>query len=176
MSTTLEPHVAERNGAARSAEATATTLRVVKAEEVRKVAEALQSIRGAPAYVVNRAGELVVTTAPVSGDEILITCSPPWTVVDRRHFLTHTATRESGTTVDMMKFDAVFTSEAAFEKFALPYYAGYFEPTELEVLRTNFNQPGVYALVHLPKSEPSTITETAMFVTETRLVPLSSFL
>jgi hypothetical protein len=46
--------------------------------------------------------------------------------------------------------DAVFLSQAAVEKFLLPYYARYMTPLQLEEVRRDcFDTPGVFAVLHL---------------------------
>ncbi len=76
-----------------------------------------------------------------------ITVDPPF--VDREGKL---ITRVEG------KYDAMFWSEAAVEKFVIPYYARFNTAHHIARIMTAFNHPASMAMIHPPLSDIQFIT------------------
>lgn len=75
--------------------------------------------------------------------------------------VTEAGTTSDGFTIDdASKYDSMFYSAAAVEKFAVPYYSRvYGSAVGQEVLR-NFQQPDVMVMVHMPWTEYAELTDT----------------
>ena len=132
--------------------------RTLSANELRRLAEAVDGVRDQPAYIVWGEHGPEVKTHVAKGDDVMAECRTNNVVSGRRRFTSITVdppfVDASGAPVTDIasRFDAMFWSESAVEKFALPYYLRYHTPAEVDEIRTLFDQPSVYALMHLPLS------------------------
>lgn len=133
--------------------------RQLTAEELRKLAEAVDGIRDRPAFLVwTAAGDLQAKTSLDPGDELIVECKTSNAVPDRQQFrsiaLDPPILDEKGSPVTDIpaKYDAMFWSEAAVEKFVLPYYARLNRPSVVAAMLQAFNHPSVCAVIHPPLS------------------------
>ena len=133
--------------------------RTLSANELRRLAEAVDGIRDAKAYVIWGASGPEVRTSVKPTDDVMAECETRNVVHHRRSFDSITidppVVDGRGRPVrDLAKrYDAMFWSEAAVEKFALPYYLRFRTPAEVDAIRTAFDQASVCAMIHPPLSD-----------------------
>jgi hypothetical protein len=137
---------------------------------LRQLAEAASGIRDKDLYFVVRRG-----ASPGSDMAFEILYADPGTVPDATVIRCRTAritpdkpvsqlalTMDSGAVSENLAkiADAVFWSESALQKFAVPYYAsvgGDRALSRIADLITTFSKSDVAAMVHLPKSDYTTV-------------------
>ncbi len=138
--------------------------RPLTANELRRLAEAVDGIRDEPAYVVWSGGEPMVKKQLDDADELIVECE---TNNDVRHRSRLKSITLDPPMVDQHRvpvtdlsgqYDAMFWSEAAVEKFVIPYYAGFNNAADLARIEKSFNHPSVYAMLHLPFTEVCVLT------------------
>ncbi len=130
----------------------------ITASDLRRLAEAVDGVRDVPAYVVWGKDGPVVTQDRPPADEVVFECVTNNSVPQRARL--HSITLEPGVVTSdgkpvtnfAAKFDAIFWSEAAVEKFVLPYYARVATVGEAARMRKAFNHPSVAAMIHMPDS------------------------
>jgi hypothetical protein len=142
------------------------TAGAVNANDLRRVAETADGLRG------KRLGLIVddkgyVDAIPLenvkAGQQVLLEVETPLVGPgipgDARTLITFRGiTYGPGTDLDTA--DAVFTSQAAVEKFVLPYYVRFRSGAELQELQDKlFKDKDVIAAVHLPVSVTKAFTE-----------------
>jgi len=99
-----------------------------------------------------------VTTSVKTGDDVMAECETDNIVGARRHLRSITLDPPvvDATGAPMRDFatryDAMFWSEAAVEKFMLPYYMRHRTPAEVASIRDAFNHASVCAYIHPPTS------------------------
>ena len=138
----------------------------IKASTLRRAAEAADGLRNKDVYlrVKEHDFEHHDKEPPASADAVVIRCQsddklPPGsrpTILEikaktRKH---NNAPREHLLHRD---YDSIFWTESAVEKFVYPYYArvyGRDAPERLAVIRDAWESDMVFAVAHLPKSEP----------------------
>ncbi|MEO6778418.1 MAG: hypothetical protein ABI194_03115 [Gemmatimonadaceae bacterium] len=132
--------------------------RQLTANDLRRLAEAVDGVRDETAYVVwGNTGPEVRTQRPAS-DEVIFECMTRNAVPDRARIgaitLQPPVIGSDGKPLPdfARRFDALFWSEAAVEKFMLPYYAGFSSPGQIDRMRKAFNQKLVVAGAHMPES------------------------
>lgn len=147
---------------------------LLTANDVRRLAEALDGNRDAPVLVVLREGKLrwlPEGVKPQAGDQELFTVQTDNANPGRKQL---EAVRlsppvnlpgKADETDDVVQaFDALFWTEAAVTKFVLPYYLRFYTPQEVNELWMAFlglrpdgsrdEESTVLAFGHLPYSEP----------------------
>ena len=141
--------------------------RQLTANDLRKLAEAVDGVRDETAYVVwGKEGPEVSTQQPAS-HEVIFECMTSNVEPDRRKMVAIKLERPVITaegkplTHFERRFDAMFWSEAALEKFMLPYYARFSSPRQMDRMRNASNQKRVLAVMHVPWS-------TSRFLTSAR--------
>jgi len=122
------------------------------------IAEAVDGVRDTKAYVVwGRTGPEVRTQLE-PGDDVMVECETDNAVKRRARLAAITldpaVTDGAGRPVTDIatRYDAMFWSESAVEKFVLPYYMRYRTPAEVGRIRGAFDHPSIYAMVHPPAS------------------------
>jgi hypothetical protein len=137
----------------------------VKAGTLRRAAEAADGLRGKNVYLlvgVDTFEAVERLPDPVPEDVFIIACrTEDHPVSGRPDLLELKAVTQQGlqTKVQELKdaYDAVCWRESAIEKFVQPYYArlyGVDAPVRLGLLQEAWRDPRVFAVAHLPKSEP----------------------
>lgn len=132
--------------------------RTLTANELRRLAEAVDGVRDEPAYIVWGANGPEVKTSVGKDDDVMAECRTPNKVSGRRSFRSITTdppiVDATGTPITDIasRYDAMFWSEAAVEKFVLPYLLRYTTPKEVDEFRALYDQQDVAAAVHLPLS------------------------
>jgi hypothetical protein len=133
--------------------------RLLTADELRKLAEAVDGIRDRSAYLVwTASGEPQAKTSLDPDDELIVECETRNAAPERQSFrsimLDPPMLDEKGNPVTDLpaKYDAMFWSEAAVEKFVLPYYARLNKPSVVTAMLQAFNHPSVCAVIHPPLS------------------------
>jgi hypothetical protein len=132
--------------------------RPLTANELRKLAEAADGIRDKTAYVVWSGDEPQVKTKLDDGDELIVECETRNDAKKRASFtsivLDPPLIDADGNAIKNIadKYDAMFWSEAAVEKFAIPYYARFTSPQDLARMLDAFNHPTTLAMMHPPLS------------------------
>lgn len=140
---------------------------VLDAAILRRIAEAASGIRGKDLYFIVRrspvdpwsdfAFEIVDRNPGDVADAMVIKCRTAYTIPEKpvkKVVLTTDSDSVSENLADLA--DAIFWSESAVEKFAVPYYAsvgGDMADWRIADLLSTFGQDKVAALVHLPKSD-----------------------
>lgn len=138
--------------------------RPLTANELRRLAEAVDGIRDEPAYVVWSGGKPKVTRRLLDTDELIVECETKSDLPARPAFnsivLDPPMVDQHRVPVTKLssKYDAMFWSEAAVEKFVIPYYARINTANDVARIRKAFNHQSVYAMVHLPLTEVSVLT------------------
>lgn len=133
--------------------------RTLSANELRRLAEAVDGIRDEKAYVVWGESGPEVKTSVEKGDDVMAECETRNVVSGRSRFhsiiVDPPVVDGSGRRVTdfASRYDAMFWSEAAVEKFVLPYYLRFRTPADVDTIRTLFNHPSVYSIVHLPLTD-----------------------
>lgn len=150
------------------------------ANDVRRLAEALDGYRGDPVQVVLRDGALVWLPngeQPKTGDRPLFDVqtkdtNPARPALKAIRLEPMVTAPGGGDAVDdvLTVFDALFWTEAAVSKFVLPYYMRFYSPEDVHKLWLAFlgmNADGtldgeneILAFGHLPFSEPSLVEST----------------
>ncbi|HEY8309798.1 MAG TPA: hypothetical protein VIG47_04545 [Gemmatimonadaceae bacterium] len=135
--------------------------RTLTANDLRALAEAADGARDKPAYVVwGDDGPELKTERPPASTEVIFECATNNVVPNRAklHSITldpPVVTSHGKTVTDIVtRYDAMFWSEAALEKFVLPYYLGSGKPELVDRIRKAFNHASVVAIMHLPDSSP----------------------
>lgn len=132
--------------------------RPLTANELRKLAEAADGIRDKTAYVVWSGDEPQVKTKLDDGDELIVECETRNDAKGRAAFksivLDPPLIDADGNAIKNIadKYDAMFWSEAAVEKFVIPYYARFKSPQDLTRILDAFNHPTTMAMIHPPAS------------------------
>lgn len=132
--------------------------RPLTANELRKLAEAADGIRDKTAYVVWSGDEPQVKTKLDDGDELIVECKTRNDTKARAAFksimLDPPLIDANGKPIEHIadKYDAMFWSEAAVEKFVIPYYARFKSPQDLVRIRDAFIHPATIAVIHPPVS------------------------
>lgn len=135
------------------------TLTTLTASDLRRIAEKADGLRGVPlALYVTGDGYADVEPlddAQKGGRKILLELDTenkgPGLHGDAKIQLSFQGTIYNHAGLETA--DAVFTSQAAVEKFVLPYYMRYGSASEVEELQENlFKDPDVIASIHLPTS------------------------
>lgn len=132
--------------------------RPITANELRKLAEAADGIRDEPAFLVWRDGIPKITRRVESSDELIMECRTPASAPRRPSFksihLDPPMVDQAQVPVPDIatRFDAMFWSDSAFEKFAVPYYARISTQNELERIRAAFYSSTTFAMIHPPLS------------------------
>ena len=140
--------------------------RSLTASELRKLAEAADGIRDQPAYVVWGPNGPEVKTTLAKNDELIVECDTKSDVKSRPAFKSITIdpplVDRNGHRISHVerKYDAMFWSEAAVEKFVIPYYARFTTAHHIARIMTAFNHPATMAIIHPPLSEIQFITST----------------
>lgn len=138
--------------------------RSLTASELRRLAEAADGIRDQTAYVVWGTNGPEVKTRLEKGDELIVECETSSEVKARPVFksiaLDPPIVDSEGNPVTHVeaKYDAMFWSEAAVEKFVIPYYARFMTPDDLVRIMTAFNHPASIAMIHPPLSDAQFVT------------------
>lgn len=133
--------------------------RTLSANELRRLAEAVDGIRDTKAYVVWGANGPEVKTSVAAGDDVIAECETNNVVGNRPRFrsigIDPPLVDRSGRPVKDLAshYDAMFWSEPAVEKFVLPYYLRFHTPAEVDAIRSAFNHVSVYAVIHPPLSD-----------------------
>lgn len=138
---------------------------VIKAGTLRRAAEAADGMRGRDVYLqVGRDSFEILQQKPTdqNPDRVLIQCrTDDFPVSERPTLLEVLAITSKGgeTKTHSLRptYDAVFWSESAIEKFVQPYYArmyGVDACVRLCLMQQAWRDPMVFAIGHLPKSEP----------------------
>jgi hypothetical protein len=132
--------------------------RTLSANELRRLAEAVDGIRDRKAYVVWGADGPEVKTRVSATDDVMAECETTNVVRGRSRFdsisIDPPLVDRGGKRVSDVasRCDALFWSEPAVEKFVLPYYLRFRTPRQVDTIRDLFDQPSVYAIMHLPLS------------------------
>ncbi len=139
-------------------------VRQMTANDLRKLAEAVDGIRDVPAYVVwGKDGPTVTKERPEHGEPIF-ECMTKNTEPGRAKFRSITldpaVVKADGKPMTDIaaQFDAMFWTEAAVEKFVLPYYMRMEAPEEVSRIRKAFNHESVFATTHMPDSTTCMLT------------------
>lgn len=132
--------------------------RHLTANDLRRLAEAVDGVRDETAYVVwGNTGPEVRTQRPAS-DEVIFECmtsnSEPERARIRAITLHPPVVASDGTPLTdfATRFDAMFWSEAAVEKFMIPYYIRFSSREHIDRMRAAFKQKHVVAMLHLPET------------------------
>lgn len=138
--------------------------RQLTANDLRKLAEAVDGVRDETAYVVwGNEGPEVRTQRPDS-DDVIFECMTRNAEPNRAKMVAIKLDRPVITsdgkplTHFERRFDAMFWSEAAVEKFMLPYYARFSSPDQMDRMRNASNQKDVAAVMHVPWSTSRYLT------------------
>ena len=150
----------------------------LNANDVRRLAEALDGFRGDPVRVVLRNGRLCwlpSTARPLPSDKELFEVQTQDAAPARPKLgavrLEPRVVRPNGEVVDDVRdvFDSLFWTEPAVSKFVLPYYMRFYSPEDVHALwmaflgrkpdGTDDTELQVLAFGHLPHSEPEIIEE-----------------
>ena len=150
----------------------------LSANDVRRLAEALDGFRGDPVRVVLRNGALrwlPPGARPLPSDRELFDVQTHDAAPRRPRLgavrLEPRVVRPNGEAVDdvLDVFDALFWTEPAVSKFVLPYYMRFYSPEDVHALwlaflgkrpdGTDDAETQVLAFGHLPHSEPEIIEE-----------------
>lgn len=137
----------------------------VKASTLRRAAEAADGLRGKNVYLLVGEDDFEAVERlpnPLPEDVFIIACrTDDHPVSGRPDLLELKAVTQQGlqTKEHELKdtYDAVCWRESAIEKFVQPYYArlyGVDAPLRLRLLQEAWRDPRVFAVAHLPKSEP----------------------
>jgi len=132
--------------------------RPLTANELRKLAEAADGIRDKTAYVVWSGDEPQVKTKLDEGDELIVECETRNSASGRSAFKSITLDPPlidaDGNVIENIvdKYDAMFWSESAIEKFVIPYYAHVRSPRDLQRIGDAYIHPTTMALLHPPAS------------------------
>lgn len=138
--------------------------RSLTASDLRRLAEAADGIRDQPAYVVWGARGAEVKTTLGKDDELIVECETRSDVPSRPKFKSITVDppfvdREGKPIANIEeKYDAMFWSEAAVEKFVIPYYARFNSAQHIARIMKAFNHPASMAMIHPPLSDIQFIT------------------
>lgn len=137
--------------------------RQLTAGDLRRLAEAVDGIRDVPAYVVWGESGPVITKDPPAPEEVIFQCMTKSATPDRTKLrsiaLDPAVVAPDGKVMDVAgQFDAMFWSEAAVEKFVLPYYMHVGTPDEVTRILDAFNHASVAAMLHLPDSTHCVLT------------------
>src|SRR5665213_3003751 len=141
--------------------------RSLTASELRKLAEAADGIRDQPAYVVWGPNGPEVKTTLEKNDELIVECETKSDVKSRPKFKSITIdpplVDRDGHRISHVegKYDAMFWSEAAVEKFVIPYYARFNTAHHIARIMTAFNHPASMAMIHPPLSDIQFITSAS---------------
>lgn len=133
--------------------------RTLSANELRRLAEAVDGVRDQSAYIVWGANGPEVKTSVGRSDDVMAECETNNIVRARATFDAITSdpriVDDTGAPITdfASRYDAMFWSEAAVEKFVLPYYLRFRTPEEVDEIRTLFNHPSVYSILHLPLTD-----------------------
>lgn len=133
--------------------------RSITASELRRLAEAADGIRDQPAYLVWGAQGPEVKTTLGKDDELIVECETKNSVQSRPAFKTITldppVVDRDGKPVTHVagQYDAMFWSEAAVEKFVVPYYAQFNTAHHIARIMTAFNHPASIGMIHPPLSD-----------------------
>src|SRR6185437_16205262 len=128
------------------------------AGDLRRLADAVDGVRDVPAYVVWGTQGAVVTEDRPPADEVVFECLTNNTIPQRTRLRSITldpalVTSDGQPVTDVAaRFDAAFWSEAAVEKFVLPYYTRMATVSEAARVRKAFNHTSVAAMLHMPDS------------------------
>ncbi len=123
------------------------------ANELRRLAEAVDGFRDQPVYLVWTSGGAKATTERPSDDDLILECNTN-NVNQSRPILPigfdPPVTDSQGAPIENFfeRYDALFWSEAAIGKFVLPYYIGFNPPEFVARIRNAFNREDVYAMAH----------------------------
>lgn len=132
--------------------------RTLSANELRRLAEAVDGVRDQTAYIVWGKSGPEVKTSVEKGDDVMAECRTPNVVRGRRTIRSITIDPPlvdgSGTPITDVasRFDAMFWSEASVEKFVLPYLLRAYTLAEVEEILKLYEQQAVSAIMHLPLS------------------------
>ncbi|MDQ2890847.1 MAG: hypothetical protein M3R65_09920 [Gemmatimonadota bacterium] len=139
--------------------------RTLTANDLRALAEAADGVRDRPAYVVwGPDGPELKAEPPSASADVIFECATSNIVPNRAKLRSMTidppmVTTGGAAVTDLATLhDAMFWSEAAVEKFVLPYYIRSGGPELAERIRKAFNHPSVIAIAHLPDSAPILLT------------------
>jgi hypothetical protein len=138
--------------------------RRMTAGDLRRLAEAVDGVRDVPAYVVWGTDGPVVTQDRPHADEVVFECMTNNSVPQRTRLRSITlepalVTSDGKPVPDIaVRFDAAFWSEAAVEKFVLPYYTRMATVSEAVRMRKAFNHTSVAAMLHMPDSTSRMLT------------------
>ena len=122
---------------------------VLNANNLRRVAEAVDSIRGKPFFLAVQNDQLVVeANEPAPGTFVRVR-----TDLRGEGGLSGTAILSATSVRIPPEADAVFTTQAAFEKFVLPYYVRTRNIDELQDMVERFYKKRVTCAYHDPSSE-----------------------
>ncbi len=132
--------------------------RQLTANDLRRLAEAVDGIRDQPAYVTWGKYGPEVTTEPPAARDVIFECVTKSAQPDRAKL--RLITVDSGIVdaggrpiTDLAtRADAMFWSEAAVEKFVLPYYIRSSTPGEVARMAKAFDNVNVVATTHMPDS------------------------
>ena len=128
------------------------------ANELRRLVEGLDGIRGKDLFVALKNGRLVLETErPTSGAFLIVR-----TEFSGGDGLRGTEALSVTNGNIPREADAAFTTQSAYEKFVLPYYARTRTPTELQAMKDTAYADDVGAIYHEPSSE--TRTTLGLFV------------
>lgn len=132
--------------------------RQLTANDLRRLAEAVDGVRDETAYVVWGNGGPEVRTQRPASDEVIFECMTRNAEPDRARIAAITlhppviASDGKPLANFARRFDAMFWSEAAVEKFMLPYYVRFSSHAHVDRMRKAFKQKGVVASMHMPDS------------------------
>lgn len=137
----------------------------IESHKLRALAEAADGVRGNRVFLVHRAATDtfdIVAVVDNATDTVILECRTMNTMPNRPEVekVDFKVRGKPPKELKGDKFDAVFWTESAVEKFVLPYYARLFGPesgTRINALLADFNQTDVAGVVHLPKSDSDTV-------------------
>ena len=138
--------------------------RQLTAGDLRRLAEAVDGIRDVPAYVVWGKDGPVITKNPPAPEDVIFECMTKSTKPDRTKLRSISldpavVTPDGKPMADVAgKFDAMFWSESAVQKFVLPYYMHVGTADEVSRVLRAFNHATVAAMLHLPDSTHCVLT------------------
>ena len=138
-------------------------LRALSANELRRIAEAVDGQRNCKLRLVKREGEDVPRLVETLGDKDTLLLDfrtddhvPP----DKKKKLESIRVRPAAASgrTEVVKFDALFWSESSIEKFVMGYYVRSRTPDEVQSLWNVLTHPSVMAVAHDPLSDPNALT------------------
>lgn len=138
----------------------------LSADDLRKIAESVDGIRDKPAYVFWTESGPQVTSERPSDEDLILECETQNDVRPRPKFRSialdppmlakkDAVPGDPGKPVRnaAVEFDALCWSEAAVDKFILPYYIRLNTPEYVGRILKAFNHPDAYAIAHVPLSD-----------------------